>query len=260
MMQPHLLQFPATLTSLVNNFPEKFVEKCNGLRLIITNSTKVPKDTINKILNLLPNTKFATYYGLTEASRSTFMIFNENKNKIESVGKHAPDVELKIQKESNELEQGQILVRGKNVIDNYWNSEFSEKFTNNWLETGDLGYMDKDEFLYLTGRKDYVINVGGEKVNPEEIEKIVKMLDPIEEAVAIGIKHQIFGKVIKILVKKYDGVEIDTSFIIKHCKQNLERFKVPVKVEFVSNFPKNEHGKIIRFMLQENNNGSNKEL
>ena len=251
---------PATLTLLVNNFPEKFVEKCNGLRLIITNSTKVPKDTINKILNLLPNTKFATYYGLTEASRSTFMIFNENKNKIESVGKHAPDVELKIQKESNELEQGQILVRGKNVIDNYWNSEFSEKFTNNWLETGDLGYMDKDEFLYLTGRKDYVINVGGEKVNPEEIEKIVKMLDPIEEAVAIGIKHQIFGKVIKILVKKYDGVEIDTSFIIKHCKQNLERFKVPVKVEFVSNFPKNEHGKIIRFMLQENNNGSNKEL
>ena len=87
---------PATLTSLVNNFPEKFVEKCIGLRLIITNSTKVPEDTINKILNLLPNTKFTTYYGLTEASRSTFMIFNENKNKKESVGKLAPGVELSL--------------------------------------------------------------------------------------------------------------------------------------------------------------------
>ena len=104
---------PATLTSLVNNFPEKFVEKCIGLRLIITNSTKVPEDTINKILNLLPNTKFATYYGLTEASRSTFMIFNENKNKKESVGKLAPGVELKIKKEKDELKQGEILVRGK---------------------------------------------------------------------------------------------------------------------------------------------------
>ena len=250
---------PATLTSLVNNFPEKFVEKCIGLRLIITNSTKVPEDTINKILNLLPNTKFATYYGLTEASRSTFMIFNENKNKKESVGKLAPGVELKIKKEKDELKQGEILVRGKNVIDNYWNLELTEKFTNNWLETGDVGYLDKDGFLYLTGRKDYVINVGGEKVNPEEIEEIVKILDPIEEVVAIGIKHEIFGKVIKLLVKKYEGKEIDTLSIMTHCKQNLERFKVPMKVEFVSKFPKNEHGKIIRFMLQEKNNGSNKD-
>jgi long-chain acyl-CoA synthetase len=249
---------PATLTLLVNNFPEKFVEKCSSLRLIITNSTKVPKYTINKILNLLPNTKFATYYGLTEASRSTFMIFNENKNKKESVGKHAPNVELKIAKENSKLKEGEILVRGKNVIDNYWNSEFGEKFRNDWLETGDLGYLDKEGFLYLTGRKDYVINVGGEKVNPEEIEKIAKTLDPIEEVVAIGIEHEIFGKVIKLLVKKYENKEIDESSIITYCKQNLERFKVPMKVEFVSNFPKNEHGKIIRFMLQEKNNGNNK--
>ena len=113
--------------------------------------------------------------------------------------------------------------------------------------------------MYLTGRKDYVINVGGEKVNPEEIEEIVKMLDPIEEVVAIGIKHEIFGKVIKLLVKKYEGEEIDISSIITHCKQNLERFKVPIKVQFVAKFPKNEHGKIIRFMLQEKNNGSNKD-
>jgi len=249
---------PATLTLLVNNFPEKFVEKCNGLRLIITNSTKIPKDTINKILKLLPNTKFATYYGLTEASRSTFMIFNENREREDSVGKHAPNVEIRIEKEKNELKEGEILVRGKNVIDSYWNSEFTEKFTNNWLKTGDLGYLDKEGFLYLTGRKDYVINVGGEKVNPEEIEKIVKVLDPIEEAVAIGIEHQIFGKVIKLLVKKYEGSEIDVSSIITHCKQNLERFKIPMKVEFVSNFPKNEQGKIIRFMLQEKNNGNDK--
>ena len=250
---------PATLTSLVNDFPEKFVEKCSGLRLIITNSTKVPEDTINKILKLLPDTKFATYYGLTEASRSTFMIFNENRKKEESVGKHAPNVQIKIVKEKNQIKEGEILVRGKNVIDNYWNSQFTEKFTNNWLKTGDLGYLDKEGFLYLTGRKDYVINVGGEKVNPEEIEKIVKILDPIEEAVAIGIEHQIFGKVIKLLVKKYEGSEIDISTIISHCKQNLERFKIPIKVEFVSNFPKNEHGKIIRFILQEKNNGNNKD-
>ena len=247
---------PSTLIALVNDFPEKFVEKCSGLRLIITNSTKVPKDTIDKILHLLPNTKFATYYGLTEASRSTFMIFNENKNKKESVGKSAPGVEIKIVQEKNELKGGEILLRGKNVIENYWNSEFPEKFTKKWLKTGDLGFLDKDGFLYLTGRKDYVINVGGEKVNPEEIEKVVKILDSVEDVIAIGTKHQLFGQAIKLLVKKVDNAEIETSVIIKHCKQNLERFKVPIKVEFVPNFPRTEYGKIIRFMLQEKNDGN----
>ena len=119
--------------------------------------------------------------------------------------------------------------------------------------------LDKDEFLYLTGRKDYLINVSGEKVNPEEIEEVVKMLKPIEEVVAIGVEHKIFGKVIKLLVKKHEKENIDTLSIITHCKENLERYKVPIRVEFVSNFPKNEHGKIIRFMLQEKNNGSNKD-
>ena len=246
---------PATLTSLVNNFPEKFAEKCNKLRLIITNSTKVPKDTIHKILQLLPNTKFATYYGLTEASRSTFMIFNENKNKVESVGKVAPGVEIKIIKEENGSETGEVLIKGGNVIENYWNNEFNEKFSEGWLKTGDLGYLDMDGLLYLTGRKDHIINVGGEKINPEEIENIVKMLDSIEDAIAIGVEHQLFGQVVKLFVKKADNKEIEPLEIIMYCKQNLERFKVPVEVEFVPEFPRTEHGKVIRFMLQEKKYG-----
>ncbi len=247
---------PATLTSLVNNFPEKFAEKCNGLRLIITNSTKVPKDTIHKILQLLPNTKFATYYGLTEASRSTFMIFNENKNKEESVGKVAPGVKIKIIKEKNGSEIGEVLIKGGNIIENYWNDEFKEKFSEGWLKTGDLGYLDMDGFLYLAGRKDHIINVGGEKINPEEIESIVKMLDSVEDAIAIGVEHQLFGQVVKLFVKKVDNKDIEPSEIIAHCKQNLERFKVPMEVEFVPEFPKTDHGKVIRFMLQEKKHGN----
>lgn len=247
---------PATLTSLVNNFPEEFAEKCSGLRLIITNSTKVPKDTIHKILQLLPNTKFATYYGLTEASRSTFMIFNENKNKEESVGKFAPGIKIKILNEKNDSKIGEIMIKGKNVIENYWNNDFGDKFSDSWLKTGDLGYLDMDGFLYLTGRKDYIINVGGEKINPEEIENVVKTLDSIDDVIAIGMEHQLFGQVVKLFVKKMKNKEIDSAKIIAHCKQNLERFKVPMEVEFVPDFPRTEHGKVIRFMLQEKNNGN----
>ena len=178
------------------------------------------------------------------------MIFSENDNKEESIGKSAPNVEIKIEKEKSESKKGEIWIRGKNVIENYWNSEFAEKFVEGWLKTGDLGFLDEDGFLY------HIINVGGEKVNPEEIENIVKMLDSIEDVIAMGIEHPLFGQVIKLLVKKVENKEIKSSEIIAHCKQNLERFKVPMEVEFVSDFPRTEHGKVIRFMLQEKNYGN----
>jgi len=243
---------PATLTSIVNNFPEKFAEKCKGLRLIITNSTKISKDTVQKILKLLPNTKLATYYGLTEASRSTFMVFNEVDNKDESVGKVAPGVKIKIVKDKDESKNGEIWIKGENVIENYWDFEFPEKFSDGWLKTGDVGFFDNDEFLYLTGRKDDIINIGGEKVNPTEIENVVKMMDPVEEAIAIGIKHELFGQAVKLLIKTVENEKMDTSSIITHCKKNLERYKIPLEVEFVPDFPKNEHGKIIRFKVRGN--------
>ena len=239
---------PATLTSLVNNFPEKFAQKCKKLRLIVTNSTKVPTSTTQKILELLPNTKFATYYGLTEASRSTFMIFNDNKNKMESVGIPAPEVEIKISNENNE--EGEIMIKGKNVVENYWNSEFQERFLDGWIKTGDIGIIDDDGFLYLKGRKDNLINVAGEKVNPEEIEQIVKRLDSIEESIAIGKEHQLFGQVVKLFVKKKKEKDIEATEIIRYCKNNLERFKVPTEIEFVTEFPKTDYGKVKRFMLR----------
>lgn len=241
---------PATLTTIVNNFPEKFAEKCKGLRLIITNSTRIPKNTVQKILELLPNTKLATYYGLTEASRSTFMIFNDNKGKEESVGKAAPGVEIKIVKDKNKSNNGEIWIKGKNVIESYWNLEFPEKFSNGWIKTGDTGFFDNDGFLYLTGRVDYVINVSGEKVYPEEIENVVKMLDGVDEVIAVGIGHEILGQTIKLLVKTDNTVEIKGSEIMRYCKRNLERFKVPGIIEFVPEFPKNEHGKIIRHLIK----------
>ena len=242
---------PATLTMLVNDFPEKFVEKCYGLRLIITNSTKISKSTTKKILKLLPKTKLATYYGLTEASRSTFMIFNDNDGKEESVGKAAPGVEIKIVKENNELKNGEIWIKGENVIESYWNSEFSDKFEEGWIKTGDLGFLE-NEYLYLTGRKDHIINVGGEKVHPEEVENIVKKIPYIDDVIALGVEHELFGQVIKIIIKTSDESKIDTNSIITHCKKNLERFKVPREIEFVPEFPRNEHGKIIRHMLEKN--------
>jgi len=127
----------------------------------------------------LKNGNLATYYGLTEASRSTFMIFQEDATRDNSVGKPAPEVNIRI--EQNENSRGEILVKGKNVISKYWNNEMAdENLIDGWLRTGDIGFLDNENFLFLKGRKDDIINVGGEKVIPFEIEEVVKQIPEVD--------------------------------------------------------------------------------
>ena len=243
-----LAAIPSTLSNIVSNYDDS-LNSLSDLRLIITNSTFFPPETIRKLKGVLKTGIVATYYGLTEASRSTFMIFDDEK-KIESVGKPSSGVQIKIKDESNDG-IGEIWIRGPNVIDNYWKNEYSENKSDNWLRTGDLGRFDEYGFLYILGRVDDLINISGEKVYPQEIERIVKVLSGIDEVVAIPMKHKSFGEVVKLFVKKTVDSEITSTDIITFCIKNMERFKVPAKIEFVEDFPRTDYGKIKRFMLKE---------
>ena len=222
----------------------------SDLRLIITNSTFFPPETIKKLKTILKTGIVATYYGLTEASRSTFMIFDDD-DKIESVGKPSDDIEIKIDTNDKNGNVGEIWIRGPNVLDDYWKKEYSENKSDDWLKTGDLGRFDDDGFLYILGRVDDLINISGEKVYPQEIERIVKVLSGIDEVVAIPMKHKSFGEVIKLFVKRSKDSVITSGDILTYCIKNLERFKVPAKIEFVEDFPRTDYGKIKRFMLKE---------
>lgn len=240
---------PSTLTKLLNEYPSELRKYFSDLRLVITNSTSIPKETVIAFRDLLKKGKIATYYGLTEASRSTFMIF-DSEGKETSVGLPAPGVQIKLSDDdNNEANIREIWIKGPNVIKDYWHGETSN-IVDGWLRTGDLGYFDDDGYLYLKGRVDDLINVAGEKVNPEEVERVVKLLADIEDTVAVGMKHETFGQVVKLFVKKVTNSSITKSDIMVHCIKNLERYKVPVHIEFVENFPKTEYGKIKRFMLQ----------
>ena len=169
-----------------------------------------------------------------------------------SVGKPYNDIMIKIENESlNELETGQILIKGNNVIKNYWNNlEADKKIIDDWLQTGDLGHKDSEGYLYLDGRMDYVINVAGEKIMPDDIEKVVKVLTDVEDVVAIGIKNEMYGEIIKLFVKKSVDSTITKLEILSQCIKNLESYKVPREIEFLDDFPMNEFGKIQRVNLK----------
>ncbi len=242
---------PATLTKFLRLEKQYLEEKFSNIRLIITNSTSIPKDTVNDFKAIIKNRKLATYYGLTEASRSTFMVFNENSKLDESVGKPAPGVKIKIKKIDEKLEIGEILIQGKNVIKNYWdNSIADENLENGWLQTSDIGYLDNDKNLFLVGRNDDIINIGGEKVIPSEIEEIIKQIPGIYDVAAFGIDNEIFGKTIKVNIIKKKNSNLDKIKILSYCLKNLEKFKIPSKIEFVEKIPKNEYGKVKRSILK----------
>jgi len=244
-----LAAIPSTLSKIVSNSFNDSSNTLSNLRLIITNSTFLPPETTKKLKKILKNGKVATYYGLTEASRSTFMIFDGDDN-IESVGKPSDGISLKLVSNNNESTVGEVWIKGRNVIGNYWSDEHTkENLVDGWLKTGDLGRIDNG-YLYILGRVDDLINISGEKVYPQEIERVVKVLTGIDDVIAVPMKHEVFGEVVKLFVKKSIESNISKTDILTHCIKNLERFKVPAKIEFVEDFPRTDYGKIKRFMLK----------
>ena len=246
-----LAAVPPTLSKFLKFNENNLKDYFSDIRLVITNTTKIPIITIQKFKKIISNGNLATYYGLTEASRSSFMIFDEHTSFDQSVGKPAPQVNIKIDNKMNKSKIGEILIKGNNVIEKYWkNIESDKNIIDGWLRTGDLGYFDDSGYLYLVGRSDDVINIGGEKVMPNEIEEIVKQIDGVENVAAFGIDHEIFGQVIKLHVIKSESSNLEKLSIIKFCMKNLEKYKIPSKIDFVTNIPQTDYGKVKRFMLK----------
>ena len=244
---------PAILKVLVENYPERVSEAGKYLRYLVTNTNFMPKETGLPLLDLLGKTRVCMYYGLTEASRSSFNLLNENREKVESVGKPAPNVQIRImdgKKECKNREIGEIMIKGRHVVDGYWKNESETKkaIENGWLKTGDMGYFDQDGYLWLVGRKDHMINVAGQKVSPIEIEGVVSMFPGVKECAAAGFRDDVLGEVVKVFVVPEGALAAND--IIAFCRGKMENFKVPRHVDFVGSLPKTEAGKIRRGFLR----------
>lgn len=247
---------PATLKMLTENFKEQF-QTCKNLKLIVTNSTPIAPEITKKVLETLPGTQFYTYYGLTEASRSTFNHFNTCPiEKLHSVGKVAPNTAVKIINENGKEcwfnEEGEVCVQGKHVISEYWQNEEASKFIkNNLIYTGDFGYLDEEGYLFLVGRKDEMINVGGEKVSPLEIESILKTIPGVLEVIAVGVKDTILNEVVSIV---YAG-NVTKEYFLQEARKKLKGYQVPKYIfEIIDlparSIPQTDSGKIKRTLLK----------
>ena len=247
---------PAGFSILLNYYKEQFEEISHQIRYIEIGSAFMRQKHKNMLMQLCPNARICMHYGLTEASRSTFIEFHSEKGKLHTVGKPSPNVELQIMGENGEKlgpdQTGELLVKGQMVMKGYLNKYdmTKEYLKNGWLHTGDLGMLDDDGYVHLLGRKKEIINIGGLKVAPGEVEEILLKYDGIAEVAVVGVKSSddISDEMIKAFIVTDDD-KLSIKDLEKFCLENIESYKLPNEFEIVESLPKTASGKIQRHLL-----------
>lgn len=258
---------PAGIELLLKIGGNKLNELSSQLKYIEIGSAPMNINTKLQIMKLLPNTKLCMHYGLTEASRSCFLEFHADKEKLTSVGKPLPNVLVNILDDKKNIlsvgEVGNIYVSGEHVMKEYLNLKETTKETifDNWLNTGDIGKFDNENYLYLLGRQREVINVGGLKVCPDEIEEYINELSFIDDCACVGIPDPslISGEIIKaFIVLKDNNEQYFSKFaIVNYLRQKIEQYKIPLEYELINQIPRTSSGKIQRQLLTKNKDNKN---
>jgi len=148
---------------------------------------------------------------------------------------------------------GEIVVRGDLVMRGYWNNPeaTAETLRDGWHHTGDIGFLDKDGYLYITDRKKDMIISGGSNIYPREIEEVICAHPSVLEVSVLGVPDEKWGESVKALVVTRPGMSVSEAEIIEHCRRGLASYKKPSSVEFLEALPKNAYGKILKRELRE---------
>lgn len=243
-----------------------FIKKMSGkyigkfadqLKFIEIGSSFMPVEDKELLMSLLPKTRICMHYGSTEASRSAFMEFHTYKDNLLSIGKASPNVEIKIFTSQGTPaalgEEGEVCVKGEHVTCSYWNEtpeRFASDFYDGYFRTGDCGTMDAEGNIYLKSRIKEMINVGGKKVSPMEVEDILNTIPGIKESACIGIPDPgiVLGEVVKAFIVADDNLSDED--IMQQLRPQLEVYKLPVEIERINAIPKTGSGKIQRLSLK----------
>lgn len=226
------------------------------LRYLTQAGGAMPIALTRRLMDALPGKQIFVMYGQTEAtSRLTCLPADRLADKLGSVGLPLRGVEIQVRDASGVLrganEQGDIWVRGPNIMTGYWRDPeaTANVLRGGWLKTGDMGYLDAEGFLYLVGRRSDIIKVGAHRVHPQDIEDVLAEIDDVSECAVVGIADEILGEVIKAFIVRAAGSPLQEQQVKRHCLERLAAYKVPKFVEFVAYLPRTSSGKVQRSRL-----------
>jgi acyl-CoA synthetase (AMP-forming)/AMP-acid ligase II len=191
-------------------------------------------------------------YGSTEASMSATAYAHEIADVPRAVGFVTPGVTVQIVDASGTIvppgQEGAVRVRSEYGVDSYFQSE-SKVFRDGWFYPGDVGTLNADNLLVITGREQAVLNLGGDKINPETIELVLSQFKGVIEAAAFSVPNE-YG-VNEVCAAVVSAEKLDEQSLRAHCEERIPRPFAPAKYFFVDSLPHNEMGKIDRRRLQD---------
>ncbi len=239
---------------MLGHLYSRFVEVSDQIKWIKIASQPLPDQSKIDLCNLFKGAKIIFNYGLTEAMRCCMLDVQNNKKRISSVGRPSIGVEIKIVDcNGNNLPSskiGRIVVRGVNLALTYLNNKkmWESGLIDGWYLTGDLGYLDKDNYLYVLGREDDAINVGGRKVAPSEVENIVEKYFKGYSIAVIGncFKSSISGCEVCIVLERTCHLKSpDFEKIRGILLKDNSKYLVPSCFYVIDKIPRTSNGKTL---------------
>lgn len=224
-----------------------------SMKLCISGAAPLLAETKKRFENLTGGCMVEAY-GLTESMLAAIISPVHGTYKTGAVGIPLPDVEVRIADAETGQgtlpagEVGEILIQAPQLMKCYWQQpeETAETIKDGWLHTGDLGYMDRDGYVFIVDRKKDVIKPGGFQVWPREVEEVIASYPAVAEVGVAGVTDDYQGEAVKAWVVLHPGKTVTAEEIKSYCREKLAAYKVPKHIEFRESLPKTMIGKVLR--------------
>jgi long-chain acyl-CoA synthetase len=232
---------------------------CPSLRYVTQAGGAMSSSKIQEWCARGPKVPFYVMYGATEAAaRLTYLEPARLADKLGSIGKAIPNVEIRVVKEDGSAaaanEVGELVAKGANISLGYWNDpiETERRFDRLGYRTGDLGYADEDGYLFIAGRRHDMLKLGAHRVGAKEIEDVLQDFPAVLEAAVVGAPHDLLGEVAVAFVSLRDGFAASPDSLEAFCRTRLASHKIPAQFQLLPELPKlGAVGKVDKATLRE---------
>jgi len=232
----------------------------SSLRNFIYAAAPMSADKLREAIDVFGPVMTQTYGQAEAAMICTFFspeqhvdaLNNGNEQRLLSCGQPVPFMRVEIMDDAGNLlpqgESGEIVVRGGLVMKGYYNNPDATKEASlyGWHHTGDIGYKDEDDFVYIVDRKKDMIITGGFNVYPSEIEQVIWTHDAVQDCAVVGVPDEKWGEAVKAVIELKPGGSVGEDEIITLCKGRLGSVKAPKTVEFWAELPRSPVGKVLK--------------